>query len=255
MNFVSLYLCFFALKNNCYVANERNLNVMILDMDEMKNTNPSVLLVDDHALILQGIKFIVDEIQGIGEVCTASSGSEAIALMKNKKFDVFLLDIELPDLSGFDLLEIIRNKYPESRIIINTMHEETWIVKKVIQMGVNGVILKSADTEEIKSALECVLKGENYFCDEFNKIKRRLRLKGDTPDYQSLLTNREMDVLRAISLGMQTKEIAESLHVSVNTVESHRKSLFSKFEVRNAVELVLKAINNGIIHLDPNKNI
>lgn len=64
-----------------------------------------------------------------------------------------------------------------------------------------------------------------------------------------------MDVLKAISMGMQTKEIAESLHVSVNTVESHRKSLFSKFEVRNAVELVLKAINNGIIHLDPNKNI
>ena len=137
----------------------------------------------------------------------------------------------------------------------SVQNEEPWVVKKLIQMGVDGVILKSADTDEIKNALRSVLNGESYFCDEFNKIKKRLRLNGDTPDYHSLLTNREMDVLKAISMGMQTKEIAESLHVSVNTVESHRKSLFSKFEVRNAVELVLKAINNGIIHLDPNKNI
>ena len=206
--------------------------------DEMKDRKHGVLLVDDHALILQGIKFIVESMPEIGEVCTASSAAEAIALIKNKSFCVCLLDIELPDLSGFEL-----------------MHEETWIVKKLLQIGVDGVILKSSDTDEIKNALESVLKGEKYFCNEFNKIRKRLRFSIDTPDYQSLLTNREMDVLKGISSGMQTKEIAEMLHVSVNTVETHRKSLFLKFEVRNAVELVLKAINNGIIHLDPNKNI
>lgn len=223
--------------------------------DEMKDRKHGVLLVDDHALILQGIKFIVESMPEIGEVCTASSAAEAIALIKNKSFCVCLLDIELPDLSGFELLEIIKDKCPDSRIIVNTMHEETWIVKKLLQIGVDGVILKSSDTDEIKNALESVLKGEKYFCNEFNKIRKRLRFSIDTPDYQSLLTNREMDVLKGISSGMQTKEIAEMLYVSVNTVETHRKSLFLKFEVRNAVELVLKAINNGIIHLDPNKNI
>lgn len=223
--------------------------------DEMKDRKHGVLLVDDHALILQGIKFIVESMPEIGEVCTASSAAEAIALIKNKSFCVCLLDIELPDLSGFELLEIIKDKCPDSRIIVNTMHDETWIVKKLLQIGVDGVILKSSDTDEIKNALESVLKGEKYFCNEFNKIRKRLRFSIDTPDYQSLLTNREMDVLKGISSGMQTKEIAEMLYVSVNTVETHRKSLFLKFEVRNAVELVLKAINNGIIHLDPNKNI
>lgn len=223
--------------------------------DEMKDSKPGVLLVDDHALILQGIKFIVESMPEIGEVCTASSAAEAIALIKNKSFCVCLLDIELPDLSGFELLEIIKDKCPDSRIIVNTMHEETWIVKKLLQIGVDGVILKLSDTDEIKNALESVLKGEKYFCNEFNKIRKRLRFSIDTPDYQSLLTNREMDVLKGISSGMQTKEIAEMLYVSVNTVETHRKSLFLKFEVRNAVELVLKAINNGIIHLDPTKNI
>lgn len=223
--------------------------------DEMKDKKPGVLLVDDHALILQGIKFIVDSMPEIGEVCTASSAAEAITLIKNKSFYVCLLDIELPDLSGFELLEIIRDKCPDSRIIVNTMHEETWIVKKLLQIGVDGVILKSADTDEIKKALESVLKGEKYFCNEFNRIKKRLRYNIERPDYQSLLTNREMDVLKAISSGMQTKEIAEKLHVSVNTIETHRKSLFLKFEVRNVVELLLKAINNGIIHLDSNKNI
>ena len=228
---------------------------MGLENDEMKYKAPGVLLVDDHALILQGIKFIVDSMSEIGEVCTASSAAEAIALIKNKSFCVCLLDIELPDLSGFELLEIIRERCPGSRIIVNTMHEETWIVKKLLRMGVDGVILKSADTNEIRNALESVLRGEKYFCEGFNKIRKRLRFSINAPDYRSLLTNREIDVLKAIASGMQTKEIAERLHVSVNTVETHRKSLFMKFEVRNAVELVLKAINNGIIHLDPNKNI
>lgn len=228
---------------------------MGLENDEMKYKAPGVLLVDDHALILQGIKFIVDGMSGVGEVCTASSAAEAIALIKEKSFCVCLLDIELPDLSGFELLEIIRERCPGSRIIVNTMHEETWIVKKLLRMGVDGVILKSADTNEIRNALESVLRGEKYFCEGFNKIRKRLKFSINAPDYRSLLTNREIDVLKAIASGMQTKEIAERLHVSVNTVETHRKSLFMKFEVRNAVELVLKAINNGIIHLDPNKNI
>lgn len=225
------------------------------EIDEMKNNKPGVLLVDDHTLILQGIKFIVDNMPEIGEVCTASSAAEAMALIENKTFDICLVDIELPDSSGFELLEKIKDRCPKSRIIINTMHEETWMVKKMLQMRVDGVILKSADTDEIKDALTRVSKGEKYFCNGFDRIRKRLRCSIDVPDYRSLLTNRELDVLKAISSGMQTKEIAEILHVSVNTVETHRKSLFLKFEVRNAVELVLKAINNGIIHLDPNKNI
>ena len=192
--------------------------------DEMKDRKHGVLLVDDHALILQGIKFIVESMPEIGEVCTASSAAEAIALIKNKSFCVCLLDIELPDLSGFELLEIIKDKCPDSRIIVNTMHEETWIVKKLLQIGVDGVILKSSDTDEIKNALESVLKGEKYFCNEFNKIRKRLRFSIDTPDYQSLLTNREMDVLKGISSGMQTKEIAEMLGIG----ESSSASQFSR---------------------------
>lgn len=228
---------------------------MVLERNEKKHVGVKVLLVDDHALILQGIKFIVDGIPGIGEVYAVTSGAEALSLLENMGVDICLLDIELPDMSGFELMEFIKNKCPDSRIIINTMHEEAWVVKKMLQIGVDGVILKSSNTDEVANAVKYILKGEKYFCDEFRKIKKRLKINGDTPDYQSLLTNREMDVLKAISSGMQTKEIAESLHVSVNTVESHRKSLFQKFEVRNVVELVLKAINNGVIHLDPNKNI
>ena len=228
---------------------------MIIEKNGMEYEKPAVLVVDDHALILHGIKSVLEGMSEIGEVCLASAGVQAIRLMKNKFFHVIILDIELPDVSGFELMEFIKNKCPDSRIIINTMHEEAWVVKKMLQIGVDGVILKSSNTDEVANAVKYILKGEKYFCDEFRKIKKRLKINGDTPDYQSLLTNREMDVLKAISSGMQTKEIAESLHVSVNTVESHRKSLFQKFEVRNVVELVLKAINNGVIHLDPNKNI
>lgn len=222
---------------------------MVIEKNGMEYEKPAVLVVDDHALILQGIKSVVEGMSEIGEVCLASAGVQAIRLMKNKFFHVIILDIELPDVSGFELMEIIRHMSPETRIVINTMHEETWLVKKMIRMGADGITLKSANIDEIRLALKCVLRGEKYFCDEFNTIKKMLRLSGDTNDYQSMLTKREMEILKAISTGMQTKEIAESLHVSVNTVESHRKSLFSKFEVKNVVQLVVKAIDNGIVHL------
>ena len=203
----------------------------------MSETKKSILLVDDHDLILQGIKYIVDQIPEINQLCTASSAEEACRCISSQPFDLYILDVELPDASGFELIDRIREKHPEARIIINTMHDEMWNISRLLQMKVSSVILKSSNIQEVKQAILTVLSGKQYFCDHFESLCRKLK-NTDTGIFPNdVLTTREMDVL------------AELLHLSDNTIESHRKRLMLKLNARNAVDLVMKAISKGIISL------
>lgn len=217
----------------------------------MKNREAAVLLVDDHALILQGLQSVISEMPEIGEVCIASSGNEALSILEKKTFDLYLLDLELPEMDGLTLLKQIRRKYPAARIIVNTMHEEPWVIRKIMQLDLNGVVLKSGEVSELIDAVRAVLQGGVYFCREFKELElQSVKRKRDVPECSMWLTQREKEVLREIAAGMQTREIAERLHVSVNTVESHRKSLMLKLEARNAVELVVKAIRMGLVQVE-----
>lgn len=217
----------------------------------MKNREAAVLLVDDHALILQGLQSVISEMPEIGEVCIASSGNEALSILEKKTFDLYLLDLELPEMDGLTLLKQIRRKYPAARIIVNTMHEEPWVIRKIMQLDLNGVVLKSGEVSELIDAVRAVLQGGVYFCREFKELElQSVRRKRDVLECSMWLTQREKEVLREIAAGMQTREIAERLHVSVNTVESHRKSLMLKLEARNAVELVVKAIRMGLVQVE-----
>lgn len=180
-------------------------------------------------------------------VYTASSGSEAMRLANLQPFDLYLLDIELPDTNGFDLIEKILQKYPDARILINTMHEEIWTLKRLMKAPIRGAILKSADINELVTAIQTILEGETYVCKRFKEILNRIHAEEPLKEQ---LTMRERDVLQAIARGLNTREIAELFHVSNNTIESHRKSLMAKLEAKNAVDLVLKAIHLGIISLD-----
>lgn len=217
----------------------------------MKNREAAILLVDDHALILQGLQSVISEMPEIGEVCIASSGNEALSILEKKTFDLYLLDLELPEMDGLTLLKQIRRKYPAARIIVNTMHEEPWVIRKIMQLDLNGVVLKSGEVSELIDAVRAVLQGGVYFCREFKELElQSVRRKRDVLECSMWLTQREKEVLREIAAGMQTREIAERLHVSVNTVESHRKSLMLKLEARNAVELVVKAIRMGLVQVE-----
>ncbi|WP_455586375.1 response regulator [Bacteroides sp.] len=215
----------------------------------MSEEKKSILLIDDHDLILQGIKYIVDQIPEINRFCTASSGEEAERWIVGQPFDLYILDIELPDASGFDLIERIREKNANARIIVNTMHDEMWNVNRLLQMKVSSVILKSSNIQEVKQAILTVLSGKRYFCNHFEQLQHKLRNMDDTIFPNDALTTREMDVLQGIADGLSTHEIAELLHLSDNTIESHRKRLMLKINARNAVDLVMKAISKGIISL------
>ncbi len=212
----------------------------------MKEREIRILLVDDHDLVLQGLKRIVEcSLPEIKNVCTASSGQEALLLIASQRFNLFVLDMELPDISGMDIIVRIREKDPQARIIVNTMHEEIWFIKNLIQCSVDGILLKSIDSTKIAEAIRRVLDGETYYCPYAEHV--RAQMKRSDEGRREELTLRELDVLKRISEGKNTQEIAQELCVSTNTVDTHRRHLMDKLDARNVADLIMTAISKGII--------
>ena len=205
-----------------------------------------VLLVDDHDLVLQGLKRIIEcslpEVKGI---CTASSGREAVSLIRSRRFDLCLLDLELPDMSGLDVIAAIRDKDAATRIIVNTMHEEIWFIKNLIQCNVDGILFKSVDSSRISETIRRVLKGGTYYCPYAERVRMQMKHADDRKGEE--LTLRELDVLKRISEGKSTQEIAHELCLSTNTVDTHRRHLLEKLGARNVADLIMTAISRGII--------
>lgn len=212
----------------------------------MKEREIRILLVDDHDLVLQGLKRIVEcSLPEIKNVCTASSGQEALLLIASQRFNLFVLDMELPDISGMDIIMRIREKDPQARIIVNTMHEEIWFIKNLIQCSVDGILFKSIDSTKIAEAIRRVLDGETYYCPYAEHV--RAQMKRSDEGRREELTLRELDVLKRISEGKNTQEIAQELCVSTNTVDTHRRHLMDKLDARNVADLIMTAISKGII--------
>lgn len=212
----------------------------------MKERDIRILLVDDHDLVLQGLKRIVEcSLPEIKNVCTASSGQEALLLIASQRFNLFVLDMELPDISGMDIIVRIREKDPQARIIVNTMHEEIWFIKNLIQCSVDGILFKSIDSTKIAEAIRRVLDGETYYCPYAEHV--RAQMKRSDEGWREELTLRELDVLKRISEGKNTQEIAQELCVSTNTVDTHRRHLMDKLDARNVADLIMTAISKGII--------
>lgn len=212
----------------------------------MKEREIRILLVDDHDLVLQGLKRIVEcSLPEIKNVCTASSGQEALLLIASQRFNLFVLDMELPDISGMDIIVRIREKDPQARIIVNTMHEEIWFIKNLIQCPVDGILFKSIDSTKIAEAIRRVLDGETYYCPYAEHV--RAQMKRSDEGRREELTLRELDVLKRISEGKNTQEIAQELCVSTNTVDTHRRHLMDKLDARNVADLIMTAISKGII--------
>lgn len=212
----------------------------------MKGKDIRILLVDDHDLVLQGLKRIVESsLPEIKAVCTASSGQEALLLIASQRFNLFLLDMELPDMSGMELISHIRKRDPKAHIIVNTVHEEIWFIKNLIQSNVDGILFKSIDSNKITEAIRRVLDGNKYYCSYAEQV--RIQMKRSEEGRKEELTLRELDVLKRISEGKNTQEIASELCVSPNTVDTHRRHLMEKLGARNVADLIMTAISKGII--------
>ena len=207
----------------------------------------NILIVDDHPFIVEGLVHLIESYPELKVVATANTGGHVIEQMSENEIDLYILDINLPDISGFDLIEAIRKKDNSAPIIIHTMHEEIWYVNRMIAMGVNGIVLKSSATSQMMEAIKKVLEGNVYTCERFAKVKEKLQSQLDLNNRKTKPTRREMQVLELIADGLNTCEIADKLEITENTVETFRKRLIQKFSAKNSIDLVVMAIERGFL--------
>lgn len=200
-----------------------------------------IAVVDDHDLVREGMNAILVG-SGANDVEKFSTAHELIArLDAGTSFDFYIIDLELPDLDGFVLIEMIRARNPVSHIIVSTVHDEIWTLRKLLARDVNAIIYKSGDGNEIVTAINEIIKGRNYYCEE---VVKSLKAAGDSSLHP---TTRELEVLYQIAQGKTSREIAAAMFVSDNTIEAHRKALFSKLGAVNVADLIVKAIDNGYL--------
>lgn len=216
-------------------------------MDNKNNTNTSnrfsLVVIDDHPLVLEGLRSLLEGNPHLRSTTYIRSGRELLSMLLLQSHDVYMVDIDISDTDGISLISKIRTAYPSARIIVNTLHEEPWIVKRLEDLGVDAVILRTSDPENILRAIEAISDGQRYFCPEFNRRKTSRQPRADAP------SPREMEVLKAMAHGYSTLEISHLLFISENTVETHRKNLMLKLGARNATDLVLRAIERGYLTL------
>jgi DNA-binding NarL/FixJ family response regulator len=210
-----------------------------------------VLVTDDHTLVRQGISHLLGGSEGFEVVGEAGSAAEALALVEEAKPDVVLLDISLPDRSGLEVAREIREKVPEAKVIMLTMHDDAAYVLKAVDVGAQGYVLKDAGPSELRSAVRAVHQGEAYFSPAVaGQLTAALRGEIDVTgedDPLSRLTRRERDILRRVAEGKTSKEIAKELSISHRTVESHRESVMKKLEIHSVAGLTRFAVENGLV--------
>ena len=207
-----------------------------------------IIIADDHKIIQDGMASIIARQDGWEVNGFANDGQMVLRLMKTKPADIILMDINMPNLDGIETTRLLREQYPGTGVIILSMHNEAVYIKRALEAGAHGYLLKTAGKNQVIDAIKAVSKGGNFFPAE---VKDALFMNFQTSQktVASLedLTQRETDVLRLIALEYSTKEIADKLSISTHTVDTHRKNLLSKLNAKNAVGLAKFALQNGLV--------
>jgi two-component system response regulator DegU len=215
-------------------------------MDKIK-----VVLADDHFVVRNGIKTLIDgsEIEIIGE---ASNGVEAVETVKRLSPDVILMDISMPQMNGLDATEIISKQYKNSKSLILSMYDNEEYILSAVEVGAQGYLLKDAPRDEILNAIRTVARGEKYFNSSVSNIiiNGYIKVKkSGVPDSEPnvKLSKKEMIILKKIVEGLNSRQIAEKLELSIRTVDNHRANMMKKLSVKNAAELVKLAIERKML--------
>lgn len=202
------------------------------------------IIVDDHPVVTEGLQLLFSNSEDI-EIITSFQTGEALLKYENlSKIDIILLDIFLPDINGIDLCLKIKKSHPKTIILAMSSQSERSIILQMIKNGAHGYLLKSASMEEFKNCINKAAAGELAFSNEVEKIIEKTSIY----DLKAIprLTQREKEILQLLAEGKSTKEISDILFLSYLTVQTHRRNLLNKFEVRNLVELLNFAKENGL---------
>ena len=199
----------------------------------------SIMIVDDHTLIRETWSFLLGKNENFDVVAECGDGERAIELARDKRPDVVLLDINMAPMSGFDVLKMIRKYSPGSKIIGVSMHSQPAYAKKMLRLGAKGYVTKNSPRQEMLEAISEVSNNRVYVCQEVKNILSDQLLNGDqvNPDINNL-SDREMQIVRALKEGLSSKEIASDLNISLKTVEVHRHNILKKLKLKNTVSLI-----------------
>jgi DNA-binding NarL/FixJ family response regulator len=213
-------------------------------------TPTRILIADDHALVRAGIRALAERIDGVEVVAEAGNGAEALRLIKELKPDLALIDISMPEASGFEVLAQAK-EFPEVRVIVLTVHEAEAYAIRALREGAAGFLLKSAASVELEQAIETVTRGGTYVSPELSK-KSLLDYGKASTDRARLdsLSPRQHEILKLIAEGVSTKEKARRLNISVKTVESHRAQLMERLNIHDVPGLVRFAVKMGLVDVE-----
>jgi two-component system, NarL family, nitrate/nitrite response regulator NarL len=203
----------------------------------------NILLVDDHSMVIEGMKSILALIPLVQVKATAGNAFEAIAALRENYIAVAFVDINLPDISGIELCAKIKKEFSHVHVLGLSTFKQRSYVSQMIANGASGYLIKSAAKEEIAQAINDVLAGKMYFSTDINNTKAETISEDEAPT----LTRREKEILKLIAEGLTTNDIAQKIFVSPYTVDTHRKNLLSKFEVSNTALLIKTAATFGLL--------
>jgi DNA-binding NarL/FixJ family response regulator len=207
-----------------------------------------LLLADDHALIRAGVRALVHDIDGYTIVGEAEDGKEAVDLARELDPDIVLLDITMKNVSGLEALQSLKQRDPQSKVLILSMHSGQEVVLDALQKGADGYLLKNAAMAELRLALDALRRGDRYLSSAIVKPVIEQAMARSHAEHD--LTQRQLEILRLITRGESTRSIAQGLGLSVKTVEAHRAQIMKRLQIHDVPGLVLFAVREGIISPD-----
>jgi DNA-binding NarL/FixJ family response regulator len=203
-----------------------------------------ILLVDDHAILLDGIKNLLDKEEGLTVVGLADNADKALEFLRKNEVDIVITDFNMPGMDGLSLVNTIKRLKPSVKTIVLSMHDESHLVKEILRTGINGYVLKKDTHKELLKAIHEVQAGRMFLSSDINKM---LIVNLQNPDEGRLLTDREREIVKLIAKEYSNKDIAEELFISERTVETHRKNIFKKTGTNSLVGLIKFAYANNLV--------
>ena len=200
-----------------------------------------MLIVDDHPMVIEGMRSLLSNLDFVGIAGTAANAFEAVALLKTRPVDVAIVDINLPDVNGIELTAKIVKEFPNVKVLAMSTFKERSYISRMIQSGASGYLIKSASADEIAEAVLTAYEGKLYLSLDVNAIDRSVTAE------PPILSRREKEVLEHIAEGLTSPQIAEKLFISLHTVDTHRKNILTKFNVNNTAALIKLAVRLNLV--------
>ena len=207
-------------------------------------------LIDDHQIVIDGLLAVLKLEEDFEVVGFSLNGDGIHERLTANNADVVIMDINMPDIDGIDILKDFQKKGIPCKIIVLSSHDEIKLIKEVLNLGANGYLSKKCAGENIAEAVRKVYNGEQYFCDSIkDKMLTSFSSNGSASDDEPVksITKRELEILQLVVKEFTTKEISEQLTISINTIDTHRKNIMRKLEVKNTIGLVKYAIKHDLV--------